>query len=129
MKTSDMREGFLKRIQKLRAGKKPRIENGAISYVKKPMSRHGRYSLACAVLALILAVVSVGISVYFDGQGGLSIGAWGFSSIVFSAAGLVYAILSFAEPDTNTILAKAGTAICGLLLIFWISMIAVGVMV
>ncbi len=129
MKTSDTKVSLRERIQKLRVGKRPKIENGAISYVKKPLSQRSRYSIACAVLALILAAVSLGLSVYFDGQGGLSVGAWGFSSIVFTVAGFVYALLSFTESDTNTILAKAGISICGILLVFWISMIAVGVMV
>ncbi len=128
MKTSDVRESLLKRIQKLRGGKKPRIENGAISYVKKPFAQHSRYSLGCALIAFVLALVCVGISVYYDGAGNLSVGAWGFSSILFAVAGFVYGLLSFAEPDTSSTLAKIGIAICGILLIFWLSMIAVGVM-
>ncbi|MDD3252568.1 MAG: hypothetical protein PHV18_08415 [Lachnospiraceae bacterium] len=101
-------------------------KNKKISYIRKPFAKKSRGALVLAVVALVCCVCSLMISVHMQGQGGINMAAWGFSSIVFSVLALWYGGLSFLEKEMNYILAKAAIAVSGVLLIFWISMIIVG---
>lgn len=97
-----------------------------ISYVKKPFAKNSLISLPLAAVALILGLIALRLSVAAQGSGGLNVGAWGISSLLFAVVGLIYGGLSFTEKEKNYNLAKAGIAACGLLILFWICMIIVG---
>jgi len=97
-----------------------------ISYIKKPFARRSLVCLPAAVTALLLAAVSLGLSIRHAGQGELNVAAWGFSSLLFAAAGLYYGLTSFLEKEMNFLLAKIGVGISGVLLLFWICMTIVG---
>lgn len=97
-----------------------------ISYVKKPFARKSFAGLPLSLLALLLGAVSLWLSVRMQGNGSLSVGAWGVSSLVFAIAGMVYCGLSFLEKEHNYVLAKIGMVIDGLLILFWICLIFVG---
>lgn len=97
-----------------------------ISYVKKPMAKKGIACLALAAVALVCGLVSLQLSVAMQGNGGLNVGAWGFSSFLFAVTALVYGGLSFLELEKNYILSKIGIGLGILLLIFWICMLIVG---
>lgn len=99
-----------------------------ISYIKKPFARRSFISLPVAAAALVFCVVSLYLSVRLEGNGDLNVGAWGLSSLLFAVVGLVYGGLSYTEKEKNYSLAKAGIVICGLLILFWLCMIAVGLL-
>ncbi len=98
-----------------------------ISYVKKPFAPKSIVCILLSALALALAAVSLAISVSSQGQGGLEVAAWGVSSLLFSIASLVYGGASFLEPEMNYILSKIGIVASGILLVFWVSMLLVGI--
>lgn len=99
-----------------------------ISYIKKPFAKRSFICLPLAVVALAFGIVSLYLSVQLQGNGGLNVGAWGLSSLLFAVAGLVYGGLSFTEKEKNYNLAKIGTVISGLLILFWLCMIIVGLL-
>lgn len=97
-----------------------------ISYVKKPFSRKSLVSLALSAMALILCVISLRLSVAMQGDGDINVGAWGLSSFLFTIAALGYGGLSFMEQEKNYILAKISIILGGLLMLFWICMLIIG---
>lgn len=97
-----------------------------ISYVKKPFARRSFISLPLAAAAFVFGAVSLYLSVRMQGSGGLNVGAWGFSSFVFSLAALIYGGLSFLEKEKNYVLARIGMILGGLLALFWICLTCVG---
>ncbi len=99
-----------------------------ISYIKKPFAKRSFICLPLAAAALVFGAVSLYLSVQLQGNGGLNVGAWGFSSLLFAVAGLVYGGLSFTEKEKNYNLAKIGIIISGLLILFWLCMIIVGLL-
>ncbi len=98
-----------------------------ISYIKKPFASNSRISFPAAVLALVLCGVSMYLSIRAQGQGGLNVAAWGLSSMISGVIALVYGGFSMMEKEKNYILAKISIVIGGLLTLFWICMIIVGV--
>lgn len=99
-----------------------------ISYIKKPFARKSLIGLPLAAAALLCCVCCVVISIRMQGQGDINMAAWGFSSLLFSVFGMWYGIISFMEKEMNYILARIAIAICGVLLVFWISMLIVGLL-
>jgi len=97
-----------------------------ISYVKKPFSRKSLVSLALSAMALILCVISLRLSVAMQGDGDINVGAWGLSSFLFTIAALGYGGLSFMEQEKKYILAKISIILGGLLMLFWICMLIIG---
>ncbi len=83
-----------------------RQTDNRISYIRKPMAEHGYLCLGLA------------------GVGPLSMC---FSSILFSVASLMYGWKSFKEEEKNYIFAKIGTILSGLLVIWWIVTILIGI--
>lgn len=102
------------------------MEERRYTYIKKPFARKSFFCLPLSVLSLALFAVSLGLSVRLQGQGGLNVAAWGFSSFVFAAAAMAYGVMSLFEREMNYILSKIGMGISGLLIVFWICMIVVG---
>lgn len=105
-----------------------RRKNNKISYIRKPFAKRSLFCLPLAVIALVFAIVSLFLSVRLQGNGELNVAAWGLSSILFSAVALGYGLTSFLEREMNYILSKIGIGISGALLVFWISMIIVGIL-
>ena len=86
-----------------------RQTDNRISYIRKPMAEHGYLCLGLA--------------------GNTPVGALSmcFSSILFSVASLMYGWKSFKEEEKNYIFAKIGTILSGLLVIWWIVTILIGI--
>ena len=78
-----------------------RQTDNRISYIRKPMAEHGYLCLGLAGVC--------------------------FSSILFSVASLMYGWKSFKEEEKNYIFAKIGTILSGLLVIWWIVTILIGI--
>lgn len=99
-----------------------------ISYIKKPFAKSSFICLPVAVAALAFCAVSLYLSIRLEGKGEINVGAWGLSSFLFAVAGLVYGGLSFREKEKNYNLAKTGIVISGLLVLFWLCMVLVGIL-
>lgn len=97
-----------------------------ISYIKKPFSRKSFFSLGFMAVSAAAFVMSVGLSVRDQGNGGVNIAAWGLTSMIFSVVAIGYGVSSFLEKEMNYILSKISMIISGILLVFWICMILVG---
>lgn len=99
-----------------------------ISYIKKPFAGNSRICLPAAVLSLILWGVSLYLSVRLQGQGDLNVAAWGLSSLVCGIVALVYGGFALMEKEKNYMLAKLGMVVGGIVMIFWLCMIIVGIL-
>lgn len=97
-----------------------------ISYVKKPFARNSLVCLPTAVAAFLFCVVSLRLSIAAQGNGGLSVGAWGISSLLFAVVSFWYGIHALLEKEKNYILARIGMILSGILVIFWVCLVAVG---
>ena len=98
-----------------------RQTDNRISYIRKPMAEHGYLCLGLAGVGLLLCVAGMAFSV--RSQGNTPVGALSmcFSSILFSVASLMYGWKSFKEEE------KIGTILSGLLVIWWIVTILIGI--
>lgn len=97
-----------------------------ISYIRKPFAKRSRVCLPLALVSLVLCGVSISMSVGQQGRGGLDVAAWGISSLLFAATALAYGGLSLMEKDKNYLLAKIGIWMSGALVVFWICIVAAG---
>lgn len=99
-----------------------------ISYIRKPFAGKSLIALPFSVAALVCCAVSLGLSIRFQGNGGVEIAAWGLSSLIFSVIALVYGLLSFLEKEKNYILARIAAGVGGVLLVFWFCLVLVGIL-
>lgn len=99
-----------------------------ISYIKKPFAGKSLVSLPFGLAALVCFAVSLGISARMQGNGDVSVAAWGLSSIIFAVISLVYSVSAFLEKERNYILAKISLGLSAVLLVFWVSAVVVGVL-
>ena len=97
-----------------------------ISYIKKPMARNGFICLGLAAVALFLCLTGLGISIRNQGNTPVGGTAVCFSSFLFAVFDVIYGWASFQEEEKNYILAKIGAPISGLIVIFWIVLILIG---
>lgn len=100
-----------------------------ISYIKKPFARNSVYSLGFAAVTLLACVVSIVLSVGNQGNGEVNVAAWGLTSIIFAVVSVHYGVSSFLEKEMNYILSKISLTISGILLLFWVIMIIIGLLV
>ena len=90
----------------------------------------GRTRLSLPGLAgvgLLLCVAGMAFSVRSRGNTPVGALSMCFSSILFSVASLMYGWKSFKEEEKNYIFAKIGTILSGLLVIWWIVTILIGI--
>ncbi len=99
-----------------------------ISYIKKPFARKSFYSLGFAAVSLCSCVVSVALSVHCQGNGGVNVAAWGLTSLIFAVVSVSYGVSSFLEKEMNYILSRISLAVSGILLVFWVIMMIVGLL-
>lgn len=97
-----------------------------VSYIRKPFARRSFLCLGLAVGALILGSLGLISSVMSAGDAPLNVAAVCFSSMVVCAVSLGYGMLSFLEKERKYILSKVGVGISGLLLLFWLVLIIIG---
>lgn len=102
--------------------------NRKISYIKKPFAKNSRVSLPAAVLSLLLWGVSLYLSVREGGQGDINVAAWGLSSLISGAVALAYGGFAMMEKEKNYILARIGMGIGGVMVLFWVCMVIVGLL-
>lgn len=97
-----------------------------ISYIKKPFSRKSFFSLGFMAVGVLAFLISLGLSVYNQGNGEVNVAAWGITSILFLLIAVWYGASSFLEKEMNYILSKISMTVSGILLIFWFCMILAG---
>lgn len=97
-----------------------------VSYIRHPFARNSYWSLGLGAVSLGLTAASMALSVVNGGQGGLVTGALGFSGIAAALMGFWFSFLSFGEKEKNYMLAKIGTGLCLVAVIFWLMIIIVG---
>lgn len=105
---------------------RPKQEDNKISYIKKPMANQSYMCLLLASISLLLFLIGMAIGIKSHGNIPLGGVAVCFSSLIFSAVGIRYGILSFKEQEKNYILAKVGTIISGIFAILWLVIILIG---
>ncbi|MBO6269211.1 MAG: calcium:proton exchanger [Clostridium sp.] len=101
------------------------LEN-RVSYIRKPLAENGYLCLGLACAAVAMGAAGMYLSVINQGNSPLSVVAICFASMVFSGLSVYIGVLAFKEKDKNTVLAKIGAGIGGILLIQWLLMLLVG---
>lgn len=97
-----------------------------VSYIRQPLAKRSFISLGLGILCLGLTAASLWLAVANGGDGPAVSGALGFSGIAAALMGLWYTFLSFLEKEKNYILAKIGLGIQGVVVIFWLMIVIVG---
>ena len=97
-----------------------------VSYIRKPLADNGFLCLGLACAAVAMGAAGMYLSVLSQGHAALPVVAICFASMVFSGLSVYIGILALREKDRNTVLAKIGGGIGGILLIQWILMLVVG---
>ena len=102
------------------------LEN-RVSYIRKPLADNGFLCLGLACAAVALGAAGMYLSVLSQGHSPLSVVATCFASMVFSGLSVYIGVLAFREKEKNTVLAKIGAGIGGILLIQWLLMLIIGI--
>ncbi|MCD7908621.1 MAG: hypothetical protein LUH04_13260 [Clostridium sp.] len=96
-----------------------------VSYIRHPFAKNSYFSLVLGLVCMLLATISMILSVRSAGQGDLVTGALGFSSIAAAIMGIWFGLISFMEKEKNYILAKIGVGIALVVIIFWLMVLVV----
>lgn len=96
------------------------------NYIKKKPAAETWACALTAVLSVLLLVLSIGISVYLQGQGPLLLGALGISSAVMSIFSLLHMLHALRDPEKNYLPVRIAGAAAGIVLLIWILLMVVG---
>ena len=96
------------------------------NYIKKKIARGTWPCILTMLLALGLLLAAVALSVYFQGQGPMVLGALAFMSIVMSIFSIYYLILALHDSEKNYVPVRIGGILAVLVLMVWIMFIALG---
>lgn len=97
------------------------------TFSENRQAKSGITSMVLGVLALLILLVMGWIAWYERGNGGMYIGAFGFTSLVMSFSGMIVGLLSFREKHVHHTFSKAGSILNAVVLVFWIFVILLGV--
>jgi len=87
----------------------------------------GTISTILGVISLCLLIYGVSISFRAKGEAGVSIGSIGLSSAMLAIFGCVIGLISFKEEDKFYLLSKIGSMLCGILSVFMLSVLLMGI--
>ncbi len=96
------------------------------SYIKKKLSRGTWLSLGLGGLSLLLFILCLVLSVFFEGEGPLLIGALGLSSLLCSGTSLTVVLQNYGEKNRNRTGIRIAGIGSGVLTFLWIILIFVG---
>lgn len=96
-------------------------------FSNKNQTLGGTISTALGVLSLASLSYGIHISVVADGQAGLKVGTLALLSLVLAVSGTVIGLLSFRESDKFYGLSKIGSLLCGVLTVFMLAVLLMGV--
>lgn len=96
-------------------------------FSNKNQTLGGTISTALGVLALASLSYGIYISVNADGNAGLKVGTLGLLSLILSIVGTIMGLFSFREDDKFYTLSKVGSLLCGILTVFMLAVLLMGV--
>jgi len=96
-------------------------------FSNKNQTLGGSISTALGVLALASLSYGIYIATCANGQAGLKVGSLALLSLVLSIMGTVIGLLSFKESDKFYTLSKIGSMLCGILTVFMLAILLMGV--
>ena len=102
-------------------------EERPFSYIKKPLAALGYPCMGLTLSAMLLGGAGMALSVRNQGNTPLAALAMCFCSLLLSVSALLYGRKALKEEEKNYILARIGIVVSGLLLIWWLVMILIGV--
>ena len=95
------------------------------NYIKK-IARGTWPCILTMLLALGLLLATLALSVHFQGQGPMLLGALGFSSIVMTLFSLYFLILALHDSEKNYLPVRIGGILATCVLLVWIIFLALG---
>ena len=96
------------------------------NYIKKKIARGTWPCILTMLLALGLLLATLALSVHFQGQGPMLLGALGFSSIVMSGFSIYFLILALHDSEKNYLPVRIAGILAACVLLVWIIFIALG---
>lgn len=97
------------------------------SYIKKSFCRNGWYSFFLGIFVLLLTGGTLGLAIGQNGEAGMTFAALGLTGLLFALMGLWFTVLSFREAGRSYVFACIGGVLCGVCLLLWLLIAAVGV--
>lgn len=98
-----------------------------VKFSDRHASVGGILSIIFGVTAIILIITGVVMSFVYQGSGPMVVGALGVSAFLFDAGGLCIGLLSFKESDKYYRVSIIGSMLCGILFVFMMGIILMGV--
>ncbi|WP_027437317.1 DUF6142 family protein [Lachnospira multipara] len=96
-------------------------------FSNKNQTLGGTISTALGILSLASLSYGIYISTLADGNAGLKVGSLALLSLVLSSMGTAIGLLSFRESDKFYTLSKVGSMLCGILTVFMLAILLMGV--
>ena len=107
------------KIQKMRMFRKYKFSD-------KNETLGGTISTILGMISLCLLLYGLSISFRANGDAGVSLGSIGLSSAVLAIFGCAIGLISFKEEDKFYLLSKIGSMLCGILSVFMLSVLLMG---
>ncbi len=96
------------------------------SFAGKKEVREGRGAVMLSALALVLFLISVGMSYIAEGSAGVITGAFGLFSFLCAVYGLYLGITALRARKKGHALAAAGSIASGIVAIIWLTVFLMG---
>ncbi|HBP25142.1 MAG TPA: hypothetical protein DD632_07145 [Oribacterium sp.] len=97
------------------------------NYIKKKTARGTVPCILTMLLSLGLLLTALILSVYFQGQGPMVLGAIALTSMVMALFSLYYLLRALHDPERKYTLARIGGILSGCILLIWIGLLVIGV--
>ena len=96
------------------------------NYIKKKIA-HGTWpAILTVALALVLLLGTIALSVHFQGQGPMLLGALALTSIVMSLFSMYYFVLALHDAEKNYVPVRIAGMVAVLVLVAWMLLLALG---
>lgn len=93
----------------------------------KNQSLGGTISTVMGLISLGLLIYGILISFKANGAAGIQLGSLALCSAMLAVFGCVIGLISFKEPDKFYMLSKIGSMLCGILAIFMLAVLMMGI--
>lgn len=97
------------------------------TFIEKEHPEGGVFSAKIALASLILLVLDVAISFFYQGNAGMFTGAIAFTGMLLALYGLVCGMRSFSEKDAAPAFPAAGSIGSGIMLIVYLALFLAGI--
>lgn len=98
-----------------------------IKFSDRHLSVGGVISIVMGSIAVVLVLIGIIMSFAYKGNGPLLVGALGISAFLFDVGGLVIGLYSFKESDKYYNVSIIGSMMCGIIFIFMLGIILMGI--